>query len=165
MSNIFNIYDVESYVQDISNVDDLNELQNSYVDKYVTEEQKKRDYYISELLLQYLEFYKAKTKDNRRYKFFLFWGCTIGVVVFSVMLCCIVYKFFSKTNFDTAATVQLITGCVTFLSLIFGILTIITKYVFPKNDEDYITRIVELIQTNDLQNKIENIKTITETND
>ncbi len=29
----------------------------------------------------------------------------------------------------------------------------ITKYIFPVNDEEYITRIVELIQNNDLENK------------
>lgn len=35
---------------------------------------------------------------------------------------------------------------------------IITKYVFPVNDEEYITRIVEIIQNNDLENKKENIR-------
>ena len=48
--------------------------------------------------------------------------------------------------------------CLTFLTLIVGILKIITKYVFPVNDEEYITRIVELIQNNDLENKKENIR-------
>lgn len=48
--------------------------------------------------------------------------------------------------------------CITFLTLIVGVLTIITKYVFPENEEEYITRIVEIIQRNDLENKKENIK-------
>ena len=52
----------------------------------------------------------------------------------------------------------MIAVCITFLSSVIGILTIITKYVFPEKEEEYITRIVEIIQTNDLENKRENIK-------
>ena len=48
---------------------------------------------------------------------------------------------------------KLISVCVTFLTLIVGIMTIITKYVFPENEEEYITRIVEIIQNNDLEHK------------
>ena len=50
------------------------------------------------------------------------------------------------------------TACVSFISLIIGLLTIITKYFFPENDEQYITAIVEAIQKNDLENKRENAK-------
>lgn len=35
---------------------------------------------------------------------------------------------------------------------------IITKYVFPQNEEEYITHIVKSIQDNDLKNKKANIK-------
>lgn len=155
---------IANSVRRIGTIEDLGELKSPYVDVYVTEEQQKRDKYISELLGQYLEFYKAKIKDNKMYKSVLYWGCIISVFIFSIMLCFIILKFFKEVNFDVSATVQLITASVTFLSLIFGILTIITKYVFPKGDEDYITRIVELIQKNDLQNKKENMKTINRTN-
>lgn len=54
--------------------------------------------------------------------------------------------------------VSLITVCITYLSLVIGILKIITKYVFPQKEEEYITRIVEMIQQNDLKNKKANIK-------
>ena len=43
--------------------------------------------------------------------------------------------------------------------MVVGILKIITKYVFSDKDEEYITKIVEIIQNNDLENKKENIKT------
>lgn len=39
-----------------------------------------------------------------------------------------------------------------------GILQTITKYVFQEKEEEYITRIVEIIQNNDLENKKENIR-------
>lgn len=54
--------------------------------------------------------------------------------------------------------VSFITTCVSFITLIIGLLTIVTKYFFPENDEQYITTIVEAIQKNDLENKRENAK-------
>lgn len=57
------------------------------------------------------------------------------------------------------AVVSLITVCVSYLVLVFGVLTIITKYVFPEKEEEYITAIVKLIQRNDLANKRENMRT------
>ena len=59
---------------------------------------------------------------------------------------------------DRANVVQIISVCVTFLGLIIGLLQTITKYIFPENEEEYITRIVEMIQNNDLENKKENIR-------
>ena len=47
-----------------------------------------------------------------------------------------------------------------FISLVIGLLTIITKYFFPESDEQYITKIVETIQQNDLENKKENAKNV-----
>lgn len=64
---------------------------------------------------------------------------------------------FTKQNNSINSLVEVISVCITFLSLIIGVLTIITKYVFPEKEEEYITRIVEIIQNNDLENKKENI--------
>lgn len=49
--------------------------------------------------------------------------------------------------------VTLVTACATYLTLVISILKIITEYVFPQKEEDYITRIVESVQINDLANK------------
>lgn len=64
-----------------------------------------------------------------------------------------------KSEVSVEMMVSLITVCVSYLTLIFGILTIITKYVFPEKEEEYITAIVKLIQKNDLANKRENMRT------
>lgn len=56
--------------------------------------------------------------------------------------------------------VALITVCISYLTLVISILKIITKYVFPQNEEEYITRIVKSIQDNDLENKKTNIKSL-----
>lgn len=64
----------------------------------------------------------------------------------------------TKNEMSAGNVAKLISVCVTFLTLIVGIMTIITKYVFPENEEEYITRIVEIIQNNDLEHKKENIR-------
>ena len=64
-----------------------------------------------------------------------------------------------NVSISIEAVVSLITVCVSYLVLVFGVLTIITKYVFPEKEEEYITAIVKLIQRNDLANKRENMRT------
>ena len=89
----------------------------------------------------------------------LFGICILILLCFTVTLIALVLKFNGSTDAKSIeSVVQLITVCVTFLTLIVSILKIITKYVFPANDEEYITRIVEIIQNNDLENKKENIR-------
>lgn len=65
-----------------------------------------------------------------------------------------------KSDLNVTDLAAFITACISFISLIIGLLTIITKYFFPENGEQYITQIVELIQKNDLENKRENAKNI-----
>ena len=131
-------------------INDEEEISNTYVDEFTTEQQRARDKRITILLQLYVEAYKYKNKSNKWYKGILFFVCILILLIF---------KFNGSTNTKSIeSVVKLITACVTFLTLIVGILKIITKYVFPANDEEYITRIVELIQNNDLENKKENIR-------
>lgn len=81
------------------------------------------------------------------------------MLAFSAIFAILILKFdFVNNNASIPAMVEVISVCITFLSLIVGILTIMVKYVFPENEEEYITRIVEIIQNNDLENKKENIR-------
>ena len=64
----------------------------------------------------------------------------------------------SQSQIEVPDVVSFATACISFITLIIGLLTIITKYFFPENDEQYITAIVEAIQKNDLENKRENAK-------
>lgn len=63
-----------------------------------------------------------------------------------------------EADISIESVVAFVTACVSYLTLVFGILTIITKYVFPKKEEAYITEIVKTIQKNDLKNKRENMR-------
>ncbi len=143
----------------IRQVDDNEEINKAYLDVYTTKQQQVRDKKITELLSLYVDGYRYKTKSNKVYKGILVAVCVIILFAFCICFISFVCKVDLKsetTNIEQA--VQLISICATFLGLIIGLLQIITKYVFPEKEEEYITRIVELIQNNDLENKKENIK-------
>ena len=130
-----------------------------YKDPFVTSQQKKRDEKVTELLSEYVSFYKDKVKHSTICRYVILLPCMLIVAGFAVLL---VYFALRLLNTETAVPVTdliaFITACISFISLIIGLLTIITKYFFPENDEQYITKIVESIQKNDLENKRENAK-------
>lgn len=140
-------------------VDNDQEMNKPYIDEYTTHQQRLRDKKITELLNQYVAAYSYKNKSNKLYKGLLFGLCAFILLLFSIVFVRLMFKIdISNANPSIEGVVQLISVCITFLTLIVGITKIITKYVFPENEEEYITRIVEIIQNNDLKNKKENIR-------
>lgn len=132
-------------------------LNAPYYDKYATKEQLERDQQITLLLQRYVEGYEYKVKSAKWYKRIITSLCCSIVLGFSIVLGIkLIGTDFSTTQ--AAGLAEMIAVCITFLTSVIGILTIITKYVFPEKEEEYITRIVEIIQRNDLDNKRENIK-------
>lgn len=132
-----------------------------YEDRYITKEQNDRDKEVTKLLQAYVKTYENKVKVSRKYQKIILYPC-IGIIsIFAVMLLwfsgCTVTQ---KTGLEITDLAAFITACISFISLIIGLLTIITKYFFPENGEQYITQIVETIQKNDLENKRENAKNI-----
>lgn len=143
----------------INQVNSNEDIRDSYIDSYTTIEQKRRDQEITKLLSTYVESYKEKVKSNKIYKSILFGTCMLILIIFCIAFVCLVTSIdFDDDLNSISALIQVISVCITFLGLIIGLLKLITTYVFQKNDEEYITRIVELIQKNDLENKKENIK-------
>lgn len=156
LSTLSQIYRSLEYIK---RVDNDKEMNKEYVDIYTTHEQRLRDGRITELLNQYVNAYQYKNKSNKVYKAILFGVCLlilIGFCIGFVIFVCAMRGMNSNTSIEDA--VRVLTVCVTFITLIIGTMNIITKYVFPENEEEYITRIVEIIQNNDLENKKENIK-------
>lgn len=145
------------YIQKVNND---KEMSNAFIDSYVTKQQMLRDKKVTELLESYVDEYKYKNKSNRWYKGILV-GFSLSILLaFSVVFIILICRLNSfSVKGSSAQLAEIISVCVTFLALIVGILNIIAKYVFPENEEEYITRIVEIIQKNDLENKKENIKT------
>lgn len=143
----------------IQKVNNDEEMDKAYIDEYTTDQQKLRDRKITELLEQYVDAYRYKNQSNKWYKGILFGMCVVILVSFCIAFIVWIFKISgAKDEASVEGVVQLVSVCVTFLALIVSILKIITKYVFPKKEEEYITRIVEIIQNNDLENKKENIK-------
>ncbi len=147
---------MSSIVSSPSNDTDL-----SYKDKFVTEEQKQRDTEVTRLLQAYVETYENKIEVSKWYRGCIFYPCIFIICIFAVVLILFSYHIATqKTSIKITDLAAFITACISFISLIIGILTIITKYFFPENGEQYITQIVETIQKNDLENKRENAKNI-----
>ncbi len=140
-------------------VNSNNSLDKKFVDTYATNEQAKRDAEITRLLRYYINTYDKKSKSNRMYKGVIFWTSIIILLSFSLVFLYLLYNYPNMADTNTVNNmVALITVCVTYLTLVISILKIITKYVFPQNEEEYITHIVKSIQDNDLKNKKANIK-------
>lgn len=153
------IFTFDSPVIDFEVSSNNKELDRPYNDNFMTEQQKQRDKKITELLTDYTETYKCKSKCNKIYKILIFALFYIIMLVFSGSLVYIGYKVnFMDKSLTTENLIAFIGTCVTFITLIVGLLKTIVEYIFPQNEEEYITRIVESIQNNDLENKRENIK-------
>lgn len=130
-----------------------------FKDKYTTEEQKHRDTEVTRLLAAYVKTYEKKAERNSLKQDILFYTCLAIIVIFTIIfVAAIIVAFLRITSVSYTGLATIITASVSFIALVIGLLTIITKYFFPENDEQYITTIVETIQQNDLENKRENAK-------
>lgn len=130
-----------------------------YSDKYQTAQQATRDEYITFLLEKYKDAYAQKNR-MKQFSQKCIWGlCASFIMGSTISLCFLTYRiaFFPQEFSDLSSVISFITAFVSFSSLIFGLMTIITKYAFPEDDEKYITEIVKAIQENDLKNKSANM--------
>ena len=100
-----------------------------YKDPFVTIEQKKRDEDITRLLNQYVSFYKDKVFHSKICRYMILIPCIVIIVAFSVLLIILSLKVLNMENeLKVQGVVAFVTACVSFISLIIGLLTIITKY-------------------------------------
>lgn len=157
----------------ISGIPDFNTAEKSdkdlkdYPDPYTTKEQKARDEMITSLLKEYVKSYQNKVEQSKKYREKILKLCITIILIFAISFSITgIYILISSNVLRIPHLIAFITSCISFVSLIIGVLKIATKYFFPENDEQYITQIVEAIQSNDLKNKQENAKNnINPTND
>ena len=57
----------------------------------------------------------------------------------------------NASSIEISGAVAIITAVISLVVSILELIHTITKYCFPQNDEEYIVRIVESIQNNDLE--------------
>lgn len=121
-------------------------------DDYQPEEEKDRSRSISAILRYYGESYRNKVDFQRRYRKILFWGCSGIIVIFAIAVLCVLgYALMNVGTLDISGVVAIITATLSLVVSILELVKIITKYCFPENDEEYIVKIVESIQANDLE--------------
>lgn len=146
-----------TYPKDL--IDNFVKSDIDFRDSYQTKEQKNRDTEITKLLRKYVESYSEKVETQKIGRKVLIILCSSIIFLFSIVfLILVLYFSFTFTLVNIENIIGLISVCITFLGSILGLFQIITKYCFPEKDEEYITKIVEAIQKNDLENKKENIK-------
>lgn len=127
-------------------------------DTLQTPEQHQRDTEITGLLRSYAKAYKDKREFQNEARYKLFVLCHGAVIVFSLLFVMLIIRVIMWPKISNMPDIiAFVTACVSFLGLIFELLTVITKYCFPENDEEYITRIVQAIQENDLKHKQTNL--------
>lgn len=135
------------------------DLKNYYEDRYITRQQHERDKQVTSLLKQYVKAYKNKVFASKICRWVILSSCLLVILGFSAALAwLVIFSASAERSLDWAGLAAFVTACISFASLIIGLLTVVTKYFFPENDEQYITKIVEVIQKNDLENKRENAK-------
>ena len=124
----------------------------------LTGQQRARDKQTTVLYRQFSDAHKSKQAFSGRAKKGIYIACTAWVSV--LILGCIVFSGFVllKPEKGVNDIVALIVAVVPMLTAILGTLNIVTKYVFPEDEEKHITEIVKTILDNDLLNKQENIK-------
>ena len=128
------------------------------VNPHHTHEQTNRDRQITRLLRLYVDAYEKKAKQSKLCRWLILGPCLLIILGFAVLLAiCSCHILSSKGGLANNELLAFITACVSFISLVIGLLTIITKYFFPENDEQYITAVVESIQHNDLEDKKVNL--------
>ena len=136
------------------------DFSSSYKDPFQTSEQSERDSTITQLLNAYYDSYLRKGVVKRYCQLgicgicsvFVF-SCLIGLLFLTSQI-----SFHPEKFSDIGSMVGFCSAFVSFSGLIFGLAKIITKYAFPKNDEQYITDIVKAIQENDFNTIVESHK-------
>lgn len=127
-------------------------------DKWQTQEQKKRDRRVTELFTAYVEFYQGKAKAGRGYKLSIFIICIIILLAVIGCLAAVTWFLINNSEKNPGEIAAIISAYITLAVSIVGVFKLVVEYVFPKDDEKYITEIVKAIQQNDLENKKENIR-------
>lgn len=133
----------------------INEDRTTYQEKFATKEQKSRDEVITSILHNYHKNYNNKIKYNKKHKEGIIELCfTLIEITFLIFIASIVLMLFCENLRNSIQGIaSLLTVCVSLLGLIIGVFKIVTRYIFPEKEEEYITQIVSAIQENDYNTK------------
>lgn len=126
----------------------------------LTEQQRERDKSTTKLYEQFVTAHKEKTQFSGGAKKAIRASCITWISL--LFLVCIVLSAYTVilTERQTSDLLTLVSALVPIIVAIIGTLNIITKYVFPEDEDRHITEIVKAIHENDLKNKQGNIDAV-----
>ena len=112
---------------------------------------KERTQTITEILQLYRLTCAEKFSFQVQYRPRIFWGCSTIITLFTLsilgMLC---YTICNSSSLELPNIITIITIIVSLIISILELVHTIVKYCFPEKDDEYIVKIVETIQSNDL---------------
>lgn len=107
---------------------------------------------ISNILRDYEISYRNKVIFQKFYRYVLFWGCSGLVGIFAIVIVMTLWYGVIHANvLELEGMATIIAGLISLLVAILQLIHTITKYCFPENDDEYILKIVDSIQKNDLE--------------
>lgn len=141
-----------------SRYDDISTKNEKYAKQLtsVHEEFVARNKELTSLLSGYIAQREKRVRTNSFFKKFLFWTF-IGLLILLTLTIIIVFIKVDYNNMDVSSIVSLLSVVATYLTSILSIFKIMSKYLFPADEEkDTITMITSVL-SNDL--KVEEIMT------
>jgi hypothetical protein len=124
----------------------------------LTVQQRKRDGYTTKLYNLFVKSYESNRNFASIFKVIICAWCLI--IVSGVFVACVMLAFYilQQTERTVGDIIALISATIPLATAVMGILQIVTKHVFPEDDEKHVTEIVKAIHDNDFKNKQENIR-------
>lgn len=152
MDNNFNSTEILSEIKEIESTSQSDKALFEKIeqeDKEHRKEYDRRDNLYSDLLEEYINAYKKKTKRNRKLKlaFFFIVVFTFCVIILGSVASLIIVSIVGQS---IAATVSVITGSViSIISAIIVLPKIIAEYLFPTDEEQNMNEMIKNMQEND----------------
>ena len=123
----------------------------------LTKQQRQRDKQTTTLYRQFIEAHKEKQDYVKNSKKHIRNACIAWVSVLILAFIFFATYVLVFTDRKIVDIVSLISAAIPLLVAIIGTLNIVTKHVFPEDEEKHISNIVKTILDNDLKNKLANI--------
>ena len=120
-------------------------------------EYKVRNVLYSNILYEFIEEHKSKSKSKRCYKFVFF---VVTMVIFLALVAAPIIIMFIVVTKEGEPNSDLIGGVASIIGSAIGIVTavivlpkIIAEHLFPTNEETYLIELIKNMQSNDLMNR------------
>lgn len=121
-------------------------------DNYMSEHEKRHSQSITNILRDYEYSYRNKVNFQKTYRKILFWGCSILIILFAaVSVWSLHYGVVQASVLKLEGVATIIAAVISLIVSILKLVHTITKYCFPEKDDEYILKIVDSIQKNDLE--------------